>query len=33
MNVVVSYRIVDARKAVMATDDVRQTLYREVQLG
>lgn len=32
MNAVVSYRIVDARKAVTATDDVRQALYREVQL-
>jgi hypothetical protein len=33
MNAVVTYRIVDARKAVTATDDVRQTLYREVQLA
>jgi regulator of protease activity HflC (stomatin/prohibitin superfamily) len=33
MNAVVTYRIVDARKAVTTTDDVRQTLYREVQLA
>ncbi len=33
MNAVVSYRIADARKAVTATDDVRQALYREVQLA
>lgn len=33
MNAVVTYRIVDARKAVTATDDARQTLYREVQLA
>jgi regulator of protease activity HflC (stomatin/prohibitin superfamily) len=33
MNAVVTYRIVDARKAVCATDDVRQALYRETQLA
>ena len=33
MNAVVTYRIVDAQKAVTTTDDVRQTLYREVQLA
>ena len=33
MNAVVTYRIVDARKAVTLTDDVRQTLYRETQLA
>jgi regulator of protease activity HflC (stomatin/prohibitin superfamily) len=33
MNAVVTYRIVDARKAVSATDDVRQALYRETQLA
>jgi len=33
MNAVVSYRIADARKAVSATDDARQALYREVQLA
>ena len=33
MNAVVTYRIVDARKAVTATDDARQALYREVQLA
>jgi regulator of protease activity HflC (stomatin/prohibitin superfamily) len=33
MNAVVTYRIVDARKAVSATDDARQTLYRETQLA
>ena len=33
MNAVVTYRIVDARKALSATDDVRQTLYREAQLA
>jgi regulator of protease activity HflC (stomatin/prohibitin superfamily) len=32
LNAVVTYRIVDARKAVTATDDVRQALYRETQL-
>lgn len=33
MNAAVTYRIVDARKAVSATDDVRQALYRETQLA
>ena len=33
MNAVAIYRIVDARRAVSATDDVRQSLYREVQLA
>jgi regulator of protease activity HflC (stomatin/prohibitin superfamily) len=33
MNAVMSYRIVDAHKAVTAADDVRQTLYRETQLA
>jgi len=32
INAVVTYRIVDARKAVSQTDDVRQALYRETQL-
>ena len=32
LNAVVTYRVVDARKAVTATDDVRQALYRETQL-
>lgn len=29
LNAVVTYKIVDARKAVSRTDDVRQALYRE----
>jgi regulator of protease activity HflC (stomatin/prohibitin superfamily) len=33
LNAVATYRIVDARKAVSATDDVRQALYRDVQLA
>jgi regulator of protease activity HflC (stomatin/prohibitin superfamily) len=33
MNALVTYRIADARKAVSATDDVRQALYRETQLA
>ena len=33
MNALVSYRVVDARKAVSLTDDVRQALYRETQLA
>ena len=33
MNALVTYRIVDARKAVSSTDDVRQALYRETQLA
>ncbi len=32
MNAVVTYRIVDARRAVTSSDDARQSLYREVQL-
>ena len=32
MNAVVTYRVTDAKKAVTATDDVRQALYRETQL-
>ncbi len=33
LNAVVTYRVVDARKAVTTVDDVRQTLYREAQLA
>ncbi len=33
MNAVVTYRVVDARKAVSSTDDARQSLYRESQLA
>jgi regulator of protease activity HflC (stomatin/prohibitin superfamily) len=33
LNALVTYRIVDARKAIGATDDVRQALYRETQLA
>lgn len=33
LNAVVTYRIADARKAVSATEDVRQALYREAQLA
>jgi regulator of protease activity HflC (stomatin/prohibitin superfamily) len=32
LNAVVTYKIVDARKAVSQTDDVQQALYRETQL-
>lgn len=32
MNAVVTYKIVDAKKAVAQTDDVRQALYRDTQL-
>jgi regulator of protease activity HflC (stomatin/prohibitin superfamily) len=32
LNAVVTYQVVDARKALMQTDDVRQALYRETQL-
>ncbi len=32
VNAVVTYKIVDARRAVGQTDDVRQALYRETQL-
>ena len=33
MNALVTYRIVDARKAVMSTDGYMQSLYREAQLA
>ena len=33
MNALVTYRITDARKAVMAADGVKQSLYREAQLA
>jgi regulator of protease activity HflC (stomatin/prohibitin superfamily) len=33
MNAVVTYRVVDPRKAVTVADDVRQALYREAQLA
>ncbi|MBN2577657.1 MAG: slipin family protein [Pirellulales bacterium] len=33
MNAVVTYRVVDPRKAVSVADDVRQALYREAQLA
>ncbi len=33
VNANVTYRIVDARKAVSSTDDARQALYRETQLA
>jgi regulator of protease activity HflC (stomatin/prohibitin superfamily) len=33
MNAVITYRVVDAKIAVTATDDVRQALYREAQLA
>ena len=33
MNALVHYRIVDARKAVMSTEAVQQSLYREAQLA
>lgn len=33
MNAVATYRVVDARLAVSVVDDVRQALYREVQLA
>jgi regulator of protease activity HflC (stomatin/prohibitin superfamily) len=32
LNAVVTYKVVDARKAVSQTDDMRQALYRETQL-
>ena len=32
LNAVVTYKIVDARKAISPTDDVRQALYRDTQL-
>ena len=33
LNAVVTYRVVDAHRALSAADDVRQALYREVQLA
>ena len=33
MNALVNYRVTDARKAVMAADGVKQSLYREAQLA
>jgi regulator of protease activity HflC (stomatin/prohibitin superfamily) len=33
LNAVVTYRVVDARMAVSAADNVRQALYRDVQLA
>jgi regulator of protease activity HflC (stomatin/prohibitin superfamily) len=33
LNAVVTYRVADAHKAVTTTDDVRQALYRELQLA
>jgi regulator of protease activity HflC (stomatin/prohibitin superfamily) len=33
LNALVTYRIVDPRKAMTASDDVQQTLYRETQLA
>jgi len=33
MNAVVTYHVIDARKAVCASDDARQALYREAQLA
>jgi regulator of protease activity HflC (stomatin/prohibitin superfamily) len=32
LNAVVTYKIIDARKAVCQTEDVRQALYRDAQL-
>lgn len=32
LNAVVTYKVIDARKAVSQTEDVRQALYREAQL-
>ena len=32
LNAVVTYKIIDARKAISQTDDVRQALYRDTQL-
>jgi regulator of protease activity HflC (stomatin/prohibitin superfamily) len=32
MNAAVTYRVVDGKRAVTASDDARQALYREVQL-
>jgi regulator of protease activity HflC (stomatin/prohibitin superfamily) len=33
LNAVVTHRVVDARRAVCATDDARQALYREAQMA
>ena len=33
LNAIAAYRVVDARAAITAIDDVRQALYREVQLA
>lgn len=33
MNAIATYRVVDPRQAVSTVDDVKQTLYREVQLA
>jgi regulator of protease activity HflC (stomatin/prohibitin superfamily) len=33
LNAVVTYRVADARRAVCATDDAKQALYRETQLA
>ncbi len=33
LNAVVTYRVIDPRRAVCATDDAKQALYREVQLA
>jgi regulator of protease activity HflC (stomatin/prohibitin superfamily) len=33
LNAVATYRVVDARQAITAVDDVRQALYREAQLA
>ena len=33
MNALVTYRITDARKAVMTADGAKQSLYRETQLA
>ncbi len=33
LNALVTYRVADARKAVCATDDAKQALYREAQLA
>lgn len=32
LNAVVTYKVIDARKAISQTDDVRQALYRDTQL-
>jgi hypothetical protein len=33
LNAVATYRVADAHKALSATDDARQALYREAQLA